>query len=359
MMRIRCGQLGRTWVGIGLLMALPAAALGQIIASDVPDPNDPAYIDGWDAGDNGGTGFLPWNEGLFYGNPVEIDAAPLEADNGLGGASAFRFGTGGFGYWAVRPFANTIAPAQTFKMDFDPFDFDGDGEFNSMLGFRTADGTERLSLYSYAFYDGGSLVFGSGTWGVGATSANNNLNGGMSLPNTGCLGSAFCTDYTMTDSSDGFSLTLDIVTIDTYRLRIEDDGATKLDISGQLAGPAGQGLKDFFIWSTDGTGEIHSTYFSNIQILVTPSDGVPGDYNDDGEVDAADYVVWRKNVGTMNMLPNDPDGGTIGSNQYNTWRANFGEMSGSGSGLGVVPEPSSVLLMLIGCFMAVRLRRSR
>ena len=58
---------------------------------------------------------------------------------------------------------------------------------------------------------------------------------------------------------------------------------------------------------------------------------LPGDHNDDGKVDAADYIVWRKNQGTRNTLPNDPNGGTIGATQYNTWRANFGEMAGSGS----------------------------
>jgi len=36
-----------------------------------------------------------------------------------------------------------------------------------------------------------------------------------------------------------------------------------------------------------------------------------GDFNLDGKVDAADYVVWRKNGGTPN--------------QYNDWRRNFGE----------------------------------
>ena len=45
---------------------------------------------------------------------------------------------------------------------------------------------------------------------------------------------------------------------------------------------------------------------------------LPGDFNHDGTVDAADYIVWRKTDGT-------PAG-------YNTWRANFGQPAGSGSG---------------------------
>ena len=50
-----------------------------------------------------------------------------------------------------------------------------------------------------------------------------------------------------------------------------------------------------------------------------------GDYNNNGVVDAADYVVWRNNQGTSNALPNDPIGGMIGAAQYNQWRAHFGQ----------------------------------
>ena len=60
-----------------------------------------------------------------------------------------------------------------------------------------------------------------------------------------------------------------------------------------------------------------------------------GDYNGDGKVDGADYVIWR----------NDPSsfGGAGG---YDTWRANFGAGSGSGVSLASVPEPCSVMLLI-------------
>ena len=67
-----------------------------------------------------------------------------------------------------------------------------------------------------------------------------------------------------------------------------------------------------------------------------------GDYNSNGKVDAADYVVWRKALNTTTVLPNDPTGGTIGTTQYNTWRANFGNGSGAGSGA-AVPEPTALV----------------
>jgi len=54
--------------------------------------------------------------------------------------------------------------------------------------------------------------------------------------------------------------------------------------------------------------------------------GQEGDYNQSGIVDAADYTVWRDNVGSGTPLPNDGGLGTpIGSAHYDTWKAHFGQ----------------------------------
>jgi hypothetical protein len=82
------------------------------------------------------------------------------------------------------------------------------------------------------------------------------------------------------------------------------------------------------------------------QITILPA-GVPGDYNNNGVVDAADYVVWRDRLGTSTTLPNEVPGVTPGSvtnEDYAAWRARFGRTSGAGASLGfgaAVPEPSS------------------
>jgi hypothetical protein len=82
-------------------------------------------------------------------------------------------------------------------------------------------------------------------------------------------------------------------------------------------------------------------------VFVPQLVGLDGDYNDDGKVDAADYVVFRKFFGMTSTLPNDPDAGTtIDQDQYNTWRENFGG-SELGSGGGAVPEPTSATLMVL------------
>lgn len=86
-----------------------------------------------------------------------------------------------------------------------------------------------------------------------------------------------------------------------------------------------------------------ASYFEAQEFDMYPFVAGPlGDYNDNGTVDAADYVVWRKNGGSQ-------DG-------YNLWRANFGRTAGSGSALpsaeplsAAVPEPAT-LLLYVSCF---------
>ena len=58
---------------------------------------------------------------------------------------------------------------------------------------------------------------------------------------------------------------------------------------------------------------------------------IPGDYNNDGIVDAADYTVWRDSLGQNGTgLAADGDGdGSITQLDYNIWKSNFGDHSGS------------------------------
>ncbi len=58
--------------------------------------------------------------------------------------------------------------------------------------------------------------------------------------------------------------------------------------------------------------------------------GIPGDYNGDNSVDAADYSVWRNNLGNSVVLPNDTTPGEVTADDYAVWRANYGT-SGTGA----------------------------
>ena len=97
--------------------------------------------------------------------------------------------------------------------------------------------------------------------------------------------------------------------------------------------------------------------------IVVPSAGLPGDYNNDTKVDAADYTVWRDNLGSPNSLPFNDDSLGVGPDDYQRWKDNFGAMGGPGAGAGsgsAVPEPASSVfaLMAFGMLAAVR-RRSK
>ncbi|MEX2168350.1 MAG: hypothetical protein WD851_03495 [Pirellulales bacterium] len=74
---------------------------------------------------------------------------------------------------------------------------------------------------------------------------------------------------------------------------------------------------------------------------------LPGDYNADGAVNAADYTVWRDGLG----------GATYTLSHYDQWKQNFGAVSpGIAAGMGAagtsnlhaaVPEPSGMAITLI------------
>jgi hypothetical protein len=87
---------------------------------------------------------------------------------------------------------------------------------------------------------------------------------------------------------------------------------------------------------------------ANSLVLQVGAAGLPGDYNGNGVVDAADYVLWRKSPGSFG-----------GAGGYTTWRANFGKPGGSGLGSPAVPEPTSAMLALMASVgLVVCARRS-
>jgi probable HAF family extracellular repeat protein len=95
---------------------------------------------------------------------------------------------------------------------------------------------------------------------------------------------------------------------------------------------------------TDGT----RAFLLDASALVSTL--LPGDYNHNGVVDAVDYVVWRKNLGSGTSLPNDDTPG-VGQDDYTRWRARFGQTTGSGSGASAnvaVPEPAISVLLIFG-----------
>jgi hypothetical protein len=120
------------------------------------------------------------------------------------------------------------------------------------------------------------------------------------------------------------------------------------------------GWLELMLTTNAGNFNYPITYYIDSWRFTTPAAGLLGDFNEDGTVDAADYVIYRKNEGTTNTLPNDNGiGGTVGAAHYELWRANFGNANaGAGaSAPGAVPEPAAWLLGILGAGLVGLCRR--
>jgi autotransporter-associated beta strand protein len=109
-------------------------------------------------------------------------------------------------------------------------------------------------------------------------------------------------------------------------------------LSGSVTGLGAPNGPSSFKYSLHDTGSI-----INLRVSIL------GDFNFDDRVDASDYVVWRKGLGT-----------TYTQADYDLWRAHYGETAGSGSsfgGGGTVPEPSIFAFFIFAALPFVARRR--
>jgi hypothetical protein len=128
-----------------------------------------------------------------------------------------------------------------------------------------------------------------------------------------------------------------------------DAGFSGLNNAGQLA---------FSFSLTNGTSGI---------AIWTPSDeGLPGDYNSDGIVDAVDYTVWRNHFNQSFTLDNEKPGaatpGLVDQEDYLFWKQSYGNTSSGSGGISVisttegstplsVPEPATILAAVAGALL--------
>ncbi|MEX2169825.1 MAG: PEP-CTERM sorting domain-containing protein [Pirellulales bacterium] len=117
------------------------------------------------------------------------------------------------------------------------------------------------------------------------------------------------------------------------------------------AAPLGSGLSWDVLYSPNGV---------TLKVVAV----VPGDYNNDGAVNAADYAVWRDSLG-QNGDDLNADGNldqTVNEADYTFWRERFGQGApASGSTLATstgVPEPTTLALIFIGGVATLRRRRA-
>lgn len=100
----------------------------------------------------------------------------------------------------------------------------------------------------------------------------------------------------------------------------------------------------FNVSSSDiGSFGMNTPAYFALDNLTFTSATLPGDFNDDGAVDAVDYAVWRE--------------GGLGGEAFDAWLDNYG-LSTTTSTI-VVPEPATWLLAGLPLLLLARMRQGR
>ncbi|TWT91804.1 FG-GAP repeat protein [Botrimarina colliarenosi] len=89
-------------------------------------------------------------------------------------------------------------------------------------------------------------------------------------------------------------------------------------------------------WPASGAVQVLRDRSPNFLFSVV--EPLPGDFNADGNIDAADYAVWRDGLGSI-----------FDYGHYATWRSHYGSRSTlpPATGNAVVPEPTTLLLVCL------------
>lgn len=169
---------------------------------------------------------------------------------------------------------------------------------------------------------------------------------------------------TEVDPADTIEATLiltDKVTLETWSISGQDN----LGGVGDLIGINSDSWDYFALRNASSGGGEYDFLLDNFTVEVNGSNegdylptGLDGDFNDDGTVDAADYTVYRDNLGLSDaaLNGNGTGGGTVVSADYTLWVNNYGATSSSSSASSV-PEPSSFLLLLVaGTLISIKNR---
>ena len=91
------------------------------------------------------------------------------------------------------------------------------------------------------------------------------------------------------------------------------------------------------------------TLIDNIEVSVLSTSGPDGDYNDDGFVDGADFLVWQQGGSPNPLTPGDLE----------AWKTNFGTSVMATAAVGAVPEPTTLGLALVASSLGWAAARRR
>jgi hypothetical protein len=171
-----------------------------------------------------------------------------------------------------------------------------------------------------------------------------------------------------TDTDSGVKIEFTLTDADSYRLTMTplDNPGIAYEEEGDLEPGGPIDWIEFQFYNTDS--DFYPTmiplnpgnpalgpqptdyYIRSIDVTAPDPAGVPGDYNDDGVVNAADYVIARKHLGAAFQLDNEVTGvtpGNVTDEDLAAWRERFGDPgAGAGSGPAAAPEPATFVYLV-------------
>jgi hypothetical protein len=192
------------------------------------------------------------------------------------------------------------------------------------------------------------LKSGAMTLGIDANSANDNAN---LIDGGGGSKESFFIQFSQTVLFESIQISqFDVGDAGTFNIK---GGSTIALANGANAVNqiTGGSSSNTLSWTGDlvsgGTRGFSVDGFS-VRLAGTPP-AQAGDYNTNGKVDAADYVLWRNTQGWSVVPYSYSDGGgdgTVNSEDYAVWRSHFGQGAGGAGAMSAgIPEPSTLLLL--------------
>jgi hypothetical protein len=370
---------------------------------------DPVYADGWQGtttnnttgavettGDNGGFGFEPWNfdtDWLFNPDPIDgIQAVDDGQKTGMENPNSSPFNdigrawrialpepvddTGGLPR-AGRGFA-PLQVGQTIRLVVDtPTDrlfFKGYFiRFNSRNG-EAGGGNICYDFPGYSTACSAADLNGNGNnVPLGATPTPKLVIQRFEYANDGqfVISNGEANGHSIPlfdiDTAQGAQIDLTLTGVDTYSLTIDPMGPGDSYMETGILDTPGEPIDwiEFTFFNTTSSLSSESDlYIKSMEILGPAAAGVPGDYNGNGVVDAADYVVWR-NGGPLQNEVAGVTPGQVTAEDYAAWRARFGNTSAVAASGNLqatsVPEPGTFVLAIgcvAACLISSRLIRS-